>query len=61
MTPHYATLSTGMCRYCTHCNVQIGIAWNQVYFCQREPEAPRSVLPGDGCGAYVREPGSDDE
>lgn len=42
-------------------DMQTGIDWSPVYYCEREPDAPRSVAPGDGCGAYVREPGSDDE
>ena len=61
MTPYYATLSKGMCQHCTHCNVQVGIAWNRVYFCERDKDAVKPVGPADGCGAYVREPGADDE
>lgn len=47
------------CRYCTHCNVQTGMGWNPVYFCEREGHAA-SVLPEGYCGHFEREPGSDD-
>lgn len=61
MKPQYATISTGMCKHCTHCNVQTGIGWVPVYFCALDDSNLKSVEPNGGCGAYSREPGVDDE
>lgn len=54
------TANTGMCRHCTYCNVQTGMGWNPVYYCELDPGRIKSVQPGEHCRAFIREPGSDD-
>lgn len=61
MKPHYATISTGMCKHCIHCNVQTGMAGlNSVFFCEREGYA-EAVDSEGGCQHFEREVGSDDD
>ena len=50
---------TAHCRYCTHCNVQTGMGWAPVFFCERDGHAT-AVSDSDSCGKFEREPGSDD-
>ena len=54
------TVNTGTCRHCTHCNVQTGMGWAPVFFCERDGHAT-AVSDSDSCGQFEREPGSDDE
>ena len=54
------TSQHGKCQYCTYCNVQTGMGWYPVFFCEREGHA-ESVLPDHSCKHFEREPGVDDE
>lgn len=60
MERNNSTVSNGTCKHCTKCNVQTGIGWNPVFFCEREGHAA-SVGADDSCEFFEREPGSDDE
>lgn len=56
---HTGQARAGQCRHCTHCNVQTGMGWNPVFYCEREGHAA-AVNENDTCGHFEREPGSDD-
>lgn len=55
-----STSQHGTCNHCTYCNVQTGMGWNPVFFCEKRGYA-QSVNAGDTCDDFEREPGVDDE